>query len=365
MYLKRLILSDFKSIDSADLTFSPKFNSITGNNGSGKTNLLDAIWYLSMTKSFLSSSDQYVYRYGQSEVVLNGLYVKDGDNEERVAIRLRDGSEKILKRNDKQYDRLSEHIGEIPVVIVSPTDSSLIHDSGEERRRFLNQIISQIDRQYLRSIQSYNKILSQRNTLLKSSSPNWDLIDTLSIQLSAVAQYIYEKRAETVQMLSEKAGVIYERISGGCEAVTLQYHSDLSKSSLNDLLEKAKERDRVLGYTSVGVQRDDMTMIMDGYPIRKCGSQGQQKSLQIALKLSQFDLMKQLTGHTPILLLDDVFDKLDMTRVDRLINIVADDNYGQVFITDSNNILGTEANESKVFRVIINEGRTIIENGTN
>ena len=365
MYLKRLILSDFKSIDSADLTFSPKFNSIIGNNGSGKTNLLDAIWYLSMTKSFLSSSDQYIYRYGQSEVVLNGLYVKDGDTDERVAIRLRDGSEKILKRNDKQYERLSEHIGEIPVVIVAPTDASLIHDSGEERRRFLNQIISQIDRQYLRSIQSYNKILAQRNTLLKSSNPNWDLIDTLSIQLSAVAQYIYEKRAETVQMLSEKAGVIYERISGGSENITLQYHSDLSKSSLHDLLEKAKERDRVLGYTSVGVQRDDMTMLMDGYPIRKCGSQGQQKSLQIALKLSQFDLMKQLTGHTPILLLDDVFDKLDMTRVDRLINIVADDNYGQVFITDSNNILGTEANESKVFRVIINEGRTIIENGTN
>lgn len=355
MYLKRLILSNFKNIEGADLIFSPKFNSVVGSNGSGKTNLLDAIWYLSMTKSFLSSSDTYIYRYGEREVVLSGGYIKEDEIEEKIAIRLREGEEKVLKRDDKQYERLSDHIGEIPVVIVSPADSSLIHEAGEERRRFLNLIISQIDRAYLRSVQSFNKMLSQRNLLLKAAEPNWELIDTISLQLSGSAQYIYEKRGEVVGMLNEKAGKLYEDISGGSESIELQYASDLSKGTLFDLLDRTKDKDKALGYTSVGVQRDDMVMLMDGHPVRKCGSQGQQKSLQIALKLSQFDVLKEVKGQVPILLLDDLFDKLDMSRVDKLIRIVADDNYGQIFITDSNKtrvdtLIGEIASENKRFR---------------
>lgn len=351
MYLKRLILSNFKNIESADLTFSPKFNSIVGNNGSGKTTLLDAIWYLSMTKSFLSPSDQYIYRYGEKEVVLNGTYIREDGEEEKIAMRLREGAEKSLKHDDKQYEKLSDHIGEIPVVIVSPADSSLINEAGEERRRFLNLIISQTDRAYLKSMQSYNKMLSHRNVLLKSSEPNWELIDTLSMQLSVSAQYIYQKRDDTVRMLNDKAGTLYKNISGGSEKIELQYTSDLSRGTLYDLLERSRERDKILGYTSVGVQRDDMVMLLNDHPVRRCASQGQQKSLQIALKLSQFDLLKQLSGRTPILLLDDVFDKLDMSRVDKLIRIVADDSYGQIFITDSNktridSLIGSIASES-------------------
>lgn len=338
MYIKRLILSNFKNIASADLAFSPKINCIYGDNGEGKTNLLDAVHYLSMTKSFLQSSDRFTYSYGTSEAALCGLYQK-GEYEDKIAISVRSSGEKVVKKNDKAYTRISEHIGCIPVVVISPSDTSLIHDSGEERRRFMNVVLSQTDPQYLRSIQSYNRVLQQRNKLLKGDvAPSKILLEAFSLQLNRDADYIYTKRGELADELNVLAAEFYDKLSDGKESVSLEYTSDLKKGGMSELLDASYQRDVILKYTSVGVQRDDYEFLMNGYPIKKCSSQGQQKTFLISLKLAQLSMMRKRYGFSPILLLDDVFDKLDMRRVELLINMVSQEGFGQLFVTDSNKV---------------------------
>lgn len=337
MYLQRIIISDFKNIISADISFSPKINCICGNNGEGKTNLLDAVYYLSMTKSFLLSNDQFTYRYGTKECSIHGVYDMDG-LEDRIALCIRETGEKIVKRNTKTYPRISEHIGHIPVVVISPADVSLIQDSGDERRKFMNAVLSQTDKEYLRSVQSYNRALLQRNRVLKQEHVPDLLLDTFSDLLSKESEYISRKRSELIVQLSELTAVFYQQLSGGHETVSMTYVSDLLREPLISLLEKNRERDKFLKYTSVGVQRDDISLLTDGHPMKKCASQGQQKTFLISLKMAQYELMKRLYGHPPILLLDDVFDKLDMKRVEFLINMVAKEDFGQIFITDSNKV---------------------------
>ena len=337
MHLRKITLHDFKNISDASLEFSPKFNLISGNNGAGKTNLLDAVYYLSMTKSFFSTSDQYVYAFGKEEAIASGLYVMDDGCEERVAVAVRKGG-KQFQRGGKPYERLSDHVGLVPVVMVSPADTSLINDSGEERRKYLNSILSQTDREYLRHIQQYNQLLLRRNHLLKEGSPSLLLLETISERMEPHAAYVHESRSMLCSKLQPIISEFYALVSGNAEEVSLEYRSDLEEATLTELLARDAERDRILRFTSSGIQRDEVSFGLGGHPLRKCGSQGQQKTFLLALKLAQFTFMKDNYGLTPILLLDDVFDKLDMGRVESLLSVVARDDFGQIFITDSNKV---------------------------
>ena len=338
MFLTRLILRDFKNIAEAEVTFSPKVNCIYGSNGAGKTNLLDAVYYLSMTKSYFSASDQYVYAFGAEEASLCGFYRMDNGTEEKISAQVRRGGEKIFRRGAKAYTRFSEHIGLLPVVMVSPLDAGLINDAGEERRKYLNFILSQTDREYLRHIQSYNQLLLQRNRLLKEDASSALLLETLSERMAPHADYVHSARRSLCEQLRPMIQDFYQRLSQGRESVDLAYRSDLDDSSLEELFAREGEKERVLRYTTAGIQRDDLQFRMDGHPLRRCGSQGQQKSFLLAMKLAQFRFVKEIYGQTPILLLDDVFDKLDMQRVEDLLALVSTLDFGQIFLTDSNKV---------------------------
>lgn len=338
MYLRRVSVTNFKNIREGQLEFSRKINCISGNNGEGKTNLLDAIYYLSMTKSFFSSTDTYTFTFGEEDAALNGSYVLDDNTEDVISIGIKREGEKTVKKNSKVYKRISEHIGRYPIVMVSPADTVLVNGSGEERRKFLTLILSQIDKEYLKMMQQYNQMLLQRNKLLKEDYICWELVETIDFRMSICADYIYNKRCELCRLLEDKVYRYYTSLSLGKEGVKLQYISDLHEGKLEEILLKDHNKDAALKFTSRGVHKDDIEFTLNNMPLKKCGSQGQQKSFLIALKLAQFDIMKQLHGVTPILLLDDVFDKLDMQRVEYLLSLVAGDSFGQIFISDSNKV---------------------------
>ena len=341
--LEKIVVSNFRNIEFQEIMFSPNVNCISGNNGEGKTNMLDAIYYLSMTKSAFSTSDRYVFRYGTDSFSIGGTYIMESRSGEeplraRFSIYVGSGGEKKFKKDDKPYERISSHIGELPIVMVSPSDVSLVSESGEERRRFINSVLSQMDREYLNSAQQYNRLLSQRNRLLKDRRPDRELLAVFGSRMSPHAQRLYEARSKFAEALTPVVREYYRALSGGREDVDIEYRSDLEKGSLEDVLEAAMEKDSILGYTSAGVQRDDFIFTMDGHPIRRCGSQGQQKSFIVSLKFAQYEIMKKSYGFAPALLLDDVFDKLDMARISNLISMVASSDFGQIFITDSNKI---------------------------
>lgn len=338
MFLTRIILRDFKNIAEADVSFSPKVNCIFGSNGAGKTNLLDAVYYLSMTKSCFSSSDQYVYAYGSSEASLCGFYEMDNGTEEKIAVSVRRGGEKTVRRGAKTYGRFSEHIGLLPVVMVSPMDGGLVNDAGEERRKYLNFILSQTDREYLAHIQAYNQLLLQRNRLLKSELFSETLLDTFSERMAPHAAAVHAARRALCEELRPLIQEFYAKLSRGREQVDIEYRSDLDSASLEELFDREREKERVLRYTTAGIQRDDLLFHLDGHPLRRCGSQGQQKSFLLAMKLAQFRFVQRIYGQTPILLLDDVFDKLDMQRVENLLSLVSTLDFGQIFLTDSNKV---------------------------
>lgn len=338
MFLHRIILHDFKNIPEAEISFSPKVNYVYGSNGAGKTNLLDAVYYLSMTKSYFSASDQYVYAYGAPEATLCGYYRMDGGTEEKIAATVRRGGEKTFRRGTKNYVRFSEHIGLLPVVMVSPLDAALISDAGEERRKYLNFILSQSDRAYLQHIQAYNQLLLQRNKLLKAETVFPALLDTISERMAPHAEYVHAARRALCEQLRPLVQSFYAQLSEGRETVDMAYRSDLDEASLEDLFAREAEKERVLHYTTTGLQRDDLLFHIDGHPLRRCGSQGQQKSFLLAMKLAQFRFVRESCGQTPILLLDDVFDKLDMRRVENLLALVSTLDFGQIFLTDSNKV---------------------------
>ena len=336
--LKKIVVQNFRNIQLQELEFSPNVNCISGNNGEGKTNLLDAIYYLSMTKSAFNTSDRYNFRYGQDTFSLSGLYAMPGGIDSRFSIKVDAGGEKVLRRDDKQYTKISDHIGELPVVMVSPQDISLVSESGDERRRFVNSVLSQMDREYLAALQQYNRLLLQRNRLLKDGGASEDLLEVFDARMSALAQPVYQRRRSFVQDLAAVVKDYYSIISQGREQVGIEYRSDLDGGSLDALLKERRERDFAMRFTTAGVQRDDFFFSMDGYPIRKCGSQGQQKSFLVALKFAQYEVMKQKYGFAPVLLLDDLFDKLDMGRIANLLKMVAGQDFGQIFLSDSNKV---------------------------
>lgn len=358
MIIQKLHLINFKNHLEKDFDFSPQINCFVGNNGAGKTNILDALHYLSVAKSFLGNTDPNNIKSGEDFFVIDGE-ISDGEKENIIKIQQPKDSKKIIKKNDKSYDRIADHIGFLPSVIISPYDSNLISDSGESRRKFLDTMISQTDSEYLFNLIQYQKTVQQRNALLKSFAKNryFDL-DNLEIYNEPLIKFgtkIFEKRREFTDSILPLIQSYYETISNGNEKVTVNYQSDLQLNTFENLLRENTEKDRMLTYTSKGIHKDDLLFEMSGNSIKKMGSQGQQKSFLIALKLSQMNRIKELTGKTPVLLLDDIFDKLDDTRVSQLIELVNQEHFGQIFITDTNK----ERTENVVKR--INEESTIFE----
>jgi len=338
MYLQKISLVNFKNIEAQTFSFSKKINCFVGNNGVGKTNILDAIYYMSFTKSYFNPVAGQNIKHGEDFFVVEGDYLLN-DRTEKIICSLKRGQKKVLKRNGKAYDKFSEHIGQLPLVIISPADRDLIVEGSETRRKFINGVISQQDKKYLQALLSYNKTISQRNALLKYFAANrtFDALN-LSVYNDQLIEYgtlIYNKRKEFLEAFVPIFNEKYQLISGGNEQVNLNYKSQLLENSLDDLLTMHLEKDRMLQYTSVGIHKDDLSFEIGDYPIKKFGSQGQQKSYLIALKLAQFEFIKKQSTITPILLLDDIFDKLDENRVSQIIRLVNNDEFGQIFITDT------------------------------
>lgn len=336
--LEKIVISDFRNIRLQELEFSPNINCISGNNGEGKTNLLDAIHYLSMTKSAFASSDKFTFRHGTEEFSVAGTYRMENGLSSRFALKMNAKGEKKVRRDDKPYNKVSEHVGVLPVVMVSPSDISMISESGEERRRFVNAVLSQMDREYLTSLQQYNRLLLQRNRMLKEPELDRSLLEVIDMRMAALAEPVYQARRRFVSDLKPIVTDYYRSVSGGSEQIDIEYESELDKAGLDQLLEASFDKDRIFKYTTSGIQRDDFIFTMNGHPIRRCGSQGQQKSFLVSLKFAQYEIMKRNYGFAPILLLDDVFDKLDMNRISNLLQMVSGKDFGQIFITDSNKV---------------------------
>ncbi|SFJ22930.1 DNA replication/repair protein RecF [Olleya namhaensis] len=338
MILKSLSLLNYKNFDSKTFTFNETINCLVGNNGVGKTNVLDAIYHLSFGKSYFNPVASQNIKYDEDFFVVNGSYDKD-EKTENIVVSLKKGQKKVIKRNSKAYEKFSDHIGFLPLVIISPADRDLIIDGSDTRRKFIDSVISQSDKSYLSSLINYNKILSQRNSLLKYFAANHtynnDTIEVYNQQLQLYGTEIFEKRKQFLEAFIPLFKSRYKAISNNNEEVSLNYKSDLFDNSLEQLLRKAINKDKALQYTSVGVHKDDLEFNIGDYPIKKFGSQGQQKSFLIALKLAQFDSLKAISGDNPILLLDDIFDKLDETRVAQIIKLVNDENFGQIFLSDT------------------------------
>lgn len=338
MILRQLHIINFKSIEAASLEFSPKVNCFIGLNGMGKTNVLDSLHYLSFTKSHLGIVDSLAVRYGAETAILDAAYTSSMGDERQLLLQIRPGHRKILKRNKKEYDRLGEHIGQFPLVIISPQDYQIILGGSEERRRFIDIQLSQQDAAYLSALTQYNKLLQQRNSLLKSATYSEALLDVLDIQMDRYAVAVWQKRNEFVQKFIPHFSKIYAHIAEEPYAVALEYQSQLTSRDghLYDLLVETRERDRILGYTSRGIHRDDLNMLLGTELIRRVGSEGQNKTFLISLKLAQYRLLSESISERPMLLLDDIFDKLDSERVGRIIHLVGGEDFGQIFITDTN-----------------------------
>ena len=336
--LQKIVISDFRNIELQELEFSPNVNCISGNNGEGKTNLLDAIYYLSMTKSAFATSDRFNFRHGTEESSIAGTYRMESGLSSRFALAMSSKGDKKVKRDDKVYQKVSEHVGVLPVVMVSPSDVSMVSESGDERRRFVNAVLSQMDREYMNSMQQYNRLLLQRNKMLKDMDVDRSLLEVIDMRMAALADPVYKARRQFVDDLRPVVAEYYRALSGDSEQVDIQYDSSLDKAPLDQLLAASFEKDRILKHTTAGVHRDDFIFTMNGHPIRRYGSQGQQKSFLVSLKFAQYEIMKKKYGFAPVLLLDDVFDKLDMGRISNLLQMVASNDFGQIFITDSNKV---------------------------
>ena len=359
MFIKNLKLFNFKNHSEKSFDFSPEINCFVGNNGAGKTNILDALHYLSMAKSFLGNLDAQNILH-ESDFFAIEAEIQGDEKNDIIKVQLPKEGKKIIKKNDKTYERIADHIGFLPSVMISPYDSNLISDGSESRRKFLDAMISQTDSDYLFALIQYQKTLQQRNALLKYFAKNrtFDL-DSLEIYNEPLTKFgtqIFEKRQRFVASILPTIQHFYEIISKGNEKVTVIYESNLNEQNFEEILSENLEKDRVLTYTSRGIHKDDLRFEMNGNLIKKFGSQGQQKSFLIALKLAQIKRIKDITNKNPILLLDDIFDKLDDNRVSQLIELVNQQNFGQIFITDTHrerteSVVKRINEESKIFQI--------------
>ncbi|MEI7490858.1 MAG: DNA replication/repair protein RecF [Bacteroidota bacterium] len=339
MFLHKLSLSNFKNYEHCDLVFSDKINCFAGNNGVGKTNLLDAIHYLSFCKSYFNPSDSQNIRHGQEYFAINGSFQRNSDSPDLVQCIQKKNQRKRFLLNKKEYDRLADHIGHFPLVMISPYDRDLINEGSEVRRKYIDSVISQFDKLYLDDLIQYNKVLIQRNALLKSfAEKNFFDSSQLEIwdgQLIRLGVLLFEKRSSFLEAFIPIFQHYYTYISGGIEKVDVKYDSQLCNAQMETLVRESLSRDRSAQFSTVGIHKDDLEFTLDGFPVKKFGSQGQQKSFVVAIKLAQFDYTRNIKGYKPVLLLDDVFDKLDDVRVQQLISLVSKNNFGQVFITDT------------------------------
>jgi DNA replication and repair protein RecF len=338
MFLHNLSLLNYKNFDSANFEFDRKINCLVGNNGVGKTNVLDSIYHLSFGKSYFNPITSQNINHDADFFVVDGIFEKN-EKEEQIIVSAKRGQKKVIKRNNKPYEKFSEHIGFIPTVIISPADRDLIIEGSETRRKFIDGVISQSDNLYLNSLINYGKILAQRNSLLKyfaaNNSFDRDTLSVYDMQLQDLGNVLYKKRKDFLETFIPIFQKRYATISNEREEVSVVYKSQLEGNDFKKLLEDNLQKDMALQYTSVGTHKDDLNFEIAGHPIKKFGSQGQQKSFLIALKLAQFDFIKGLSKVSPILLMDDIFDKLDENRVAHIVDLVATDELGQLFISDT------------------------------
>jgi DNA replication and repair protein RecF len=361
MILQRLSIVNYRNIGETVLSFSPKINCFIGNNGAGKTNVLDAIYFLSFCRSAQTAIDSQLIRHDAPFFMLEGEYspLSTLHSPLNIYSGMKRGAKKVFRRDKKAYKRLSEHIGLIPLVLISPSDIQLIEGNSEERRRLMDMVIAQLERPYIESLSRYNKALQQRNAMLKQEDqePDAEVLSILEEQMAAEGEYIYSRRRAFVQDLLPLFQEFYGRISGGQEQVSLNYVSHCQRGPLLDVIRHDRMKDRAVGYSLHGIHRDDLEILLDGHPMRREGSQGQQKTFVISLKLAQFSFLQRANGHTtPLLLLDDIFDKLDANRVEQIVSLVSGDAFGQIFITDTNRdhldqILTASGHDYQIFHV--------------
>ena len=335
MRLNTLAIVNYKNIADARLEFAPGVNCLIGNNGMGKTNILDAVYYLSFCRSSTGQADASVIRHDEPFMMLQGAYTRRGVDED-ISIALQRGKRKVARRGGKEYQRLSQHIGLLPLVMISPMDWDLIRGAGDERRKLMNQIISQGDAEYLEALIRYSKAVEQRNSMIRREMRDPLLYETVEQVMCSAAQVVHAARAQWIEQFTPIFLRYYQAVAGDGEQVHLRYESALNEAPLEQVLAQNRDRDMAIGYTTRGVHRDDIELLLDGHSMRRTGSQGQCKTYTIALRLAQFDFIKQCNPATPILLLDDIFDKLDASRVERIVDIVAGEQFGQIFITDTN-----------------------------
>ncbi|MCH3994055.1 MAG: DNA replication/repair protein RecF [Prevotella sp.] len=338
MTLNRISIVNFKNIAAVDLDLSPKMNCFIGLNGAGKTNFLDAVYYLSFCHSISGTPDVQLVEHDKDFFMIEGKYGSDDDAHEVISCSVKKGHKKHFKRNGKDYKRLSQHIGLIPLILISPSDISFVIGGGEERRKFMDVAISQYDHTYLDALLRYNKALQQRNASLKGESePDAMLMDILEEEMAQQGNILFEKRQDFIQALIPVFQRIYCDISNQQEEVSLRYLSHASEGNLLELLRSGRDKDRIVGHSLHGIHRDDLEMLIGGYPLKREGSQGQLKSFVLSLKLAQFDFLRHRTNESmPLLLLDDIFDKLDAFRVKKIVQLVSGNHFGQIFITDTN-----------------------------
>ena len=362
MHLQSLQLINFKNYEEVELTLSPGINCFTGQNGSGKTNVLDAVHYLSMCKSYLNSIDRQNIKFEEQFFVIQGNWVKD-EKTINIHCAVKNGSKKVFKRNKNEYEKLADHIGQFPSVMISPYDRDLIVEGSEFRRKWMDGIISQFNRKYLDNLQRYHKIIEQRNALLKNMYES-RLFDKESIevwndQMIQTGTIIYNARKEFLEEFIPIFQANYNFIGLDSEEVHLQYRSQLNDKTFADLLKEYEQKDAFSHYSNAGTHKDDLIFTIKGHPVKKFGSQGQQKSFLIALKLAQYEWLKKHLQLNPVLMLDDIFDKLDNSRVKKLMDLVSQQHFGQVFVTDTDierikTIFTENGFESKNF--IVSEG---------
>ncbi|MCI6117750.1 MAG: DNA replication/repair protein RecF [Prevotella sp.] len=370
MILKTLTIVNFKNIGMATVEWSPKMNCLVGQNGVGKTNILDAIYYLSFCRSVSNPIDSQLIKHDEPYFMIEGRYETEEGEQEVVSCALKKGVKKRFKRNDKEYRKLADHIGLIPIVFVSPADTWLIEGQSEDRRRFMDMVISQYDRLYMDALVRYAKALQQRNTMLKAEmEPDPALMDILEEQMASEGERIYSARRAFLEEFTPVFRTYLNEIASSKDNVAIEYVSHCQRGPLLEVIRRDRMKDRVVGYSLHGVHRDDLNFTINGRQLKKEGSQGQNKTFSIALKLAQFEFLKRTASHTtPILLLDDIFDKLDAERVARIVDIVLGDNFGQTFITDTDrshleDILHNYCYDYRIFNVA--DGEISIHNSSN
>lgn len=357
MLLKRISILNYKNLEQVELLFSPKLNCFFGQNGMGKTNLLDAIYFLSFCKSARNPIDSQNIRHDADFFVIQGFYEAADGTPEEIYGGMKRRQKKQFKRNKKEYTRLSDHIGFQPLVMVSPEDADLIAGGSDERRRFMDVVISQYDKEYLDALIRYNKALLQRNTLLKSEIPmDEELYLVWEEMMAQAGEVVFAKREAFIREFIPIFQSIYAFISQEKESVSLSYDSHARDTSLLQVLRESRMRDQIMGYSLKGIHKDELNMLLGEFPIKREGSQGQNKTYLVALKLAQFDFLKRRSGTQPLLLLDDIFDKLDATRVEQIVKLVAGENFGQIFISDTNRehldgILQKVGGDHRMFKV--------------